>query len=109
MKLYSILLLLASISLVAAPGWSRDSDEAHLMLKEAMMESNADYNKHKKLSNHEEFDRADHWTSRDSQSISIGHTSEIPDISDFKEMDVNKAKQDREVSSTDSIPDIFAE
>ena len=68
------------------------------MLRAAMMESNADYNKHKKKMNHEEFDRADDWSERDTQAILI-HGRTPVDTEEFKQLNDEFRASDREVSS----------
>jgi hypothetical protein len=77
-------------------GLARDTDESELLLKEAMMQSNADWNQHQKKLNHEEFDRADQWEERNSQAIVIDHrTIDYIGYQQAKE----EFRQNREVSS----------
>lgn len=91
--------LAAAVLLIGFSAQARDTDESMLMLQEAMMDSNADYNKHKKKSNHEEFDRADDWSERNSQAIMIDGTKTYGNISKFKEPRKEELQQNREVSS----------
>ena len=46
-------------------------EETESLLKEALMESNGDYNKHKKKANYEEMDRADSWADRQANTITL--------------------------------------
>ncbi len=82
--------------LLAFSAQARDYDESQLLLREAMMESNADYNKHKKKVNDEDNERADDWGERKTQAIVIDGRSR--DVSNFQEMK-EEVEQDREVSS----------
>lgn len=54
-------------------------------LKEAMMESNADYNRHKLKVMTEENNRIDDWDNRDSHSIIINEKNHSFDTSDFSQ------------------------
>ncbi len=90
-----IAIFLTSFSLQA-----RDSEESFLMLREAVMESNGDYNKYKKKMNYEEFDRADNWNERSTQAIIIGaQKGQAQDLSDFKQLNDDIKSGEREVSS----------
>ncbi len=94
---------LLSFFITLSEAQGRDLDESQLMLQEAMMNSNADYNKHKKKMNHEEFDRADDWSDRDSQAIVI--EGQLSPLVDFQEVRL-EVRQDREVSSHQTDADL---
>lgn len=68
LKPYIFIAFLLSISFSAQ---ARSEGESMELLKEALMQSNGDYNKHKKKFNHDEFDRADEWAERDVEAIAI--------------------------------------
>ena len=104
MKSIQFLAIFALVFSFGMTAQARDADESMLMLREAMMDSNADYNKHKKKTNYEEFDRADEWAVRDSQAIQVGDSYVDPaDMVDFKQP--QESKSDRDVSSTESFQD----
>lgn len=95
MKKVMIFISIIGFSAVAQ---SRDSGEAFLMLREAMMDSNKDYNQHKKKANHEEFDRVEKWGRRNSATIVInGQTATNNELEKFQEP--QESPGDREVSS----------
>ena len=66
------------VLLLSFSAQARDADQSFLMLREAIMESNGDYNKFKKKMNEEEFDREASWSNRSANSIDINqvHLSE---------------------------------
>ena len=72
--------------------------ESAYLLQQAMMESNADYNKHKKKANHEEFDRAENWENRASDAILIDGKATYAS-EEFTEEVEGSGPLDREVSS----------
>lgn len=101
------LLIFATIAFGAGPLEARDFDESMSMLQEAMMESNADYNKHKKIANHDEFDRVETWGRRNAGTIVIdskGATrSEINKfLKDYQIPQGNKTREDRETAAINS-------
>ncbi len=96
MKTTKIFLIIVLAYFTSMTANARDVDESQLLLREAMMNSNADYNKHKKKMNHEEFDRADEWGERDTQAIVIDAAG--ANIDGFTELK-KEVGQDREVSS----------
>ncbi len=67
-----VLAIFGVIFLMSSVSHGRNSEESFLMLREAMMDSNADYNKHKKQMNNEETSRADSWNERGQTVIHIG-------------------------------------
>lgn len=97
MATIKLLSVFALLTIISAPGYARSSEESQFLLKEAMMDSNADYNKHKKQMNMEEYDRADDWSDRDTQAIMIDGTHS--DFTEFKELKEDQPKSNREVSS----------
>ena len=92
------LLFLAGLMLLSSVSYSQDIDESAFLLQQAMMESNADYNKHKKAFNNEEFDRADEWENRNTQAIVIDGKNR-QNLEEFKQEVQDSERQDREVSS----------
>ena len=81
-ELILLILVFCGISLAANADY--DNDTA-LSLKEALKDSNADYNKHKKIAIREEFGRMEQWDNRDHGLIEINdaHTMEA-DQTEFK-------------------------
>lgn len=76
------------------------AESSHL-LRQAMMQSNADYNVLKKKTNHEEFDRADQWSERDNSAIAINQKDLAnSDYQDYKEIAGEFSFNERQVSST---------
>ncbi len=91
-------LLFISIIGLSSVAQTRDSGEAFLMLRQAMMDSNKDYNQHKKKANHEEFDRVEKWGRRNSATIVIdGQAATSAELEEFRQP--QEAPADREVSS----------
>ncbi len=76
---------------------ARDSAESFLMLRQAMMKSNKDYNQHKKKMNNEEFERVETWGRRNSATIVINGGGTTNELSEFQQ-DQN-TEGDREISS----------
>jgi hypothetical protein len=100
-KLIMTSIILLGLTLTANMGMAKDSLESELLLREALMSSNADYNKHKKAANEEEYERIDNWRSRDSQVIEIGKTdSSLIRKSRFNAEDASGMAQERNVSAT---------
>lgn len=95
-KTMIVTLILQAFAFAVHAEDERDLDESQVLLQQAMMQSNADYNMHKKKFNNDEYDRADDWADRDRQTIVIGGRNN--DLKDFKEMK-EEVGQDREVSS----------
>jgi hypothetical protein len=100
-KLIMTSIILLGLTFTASVGMAKDSLESELLLREALMSSNADYNKHKKAANEEEYERIDNWRSRDSQVIEIGKTdSSLIRKSRFNAEDASGMVQERNVSAT---------
>lgn len=98
------LIILSLIILVGSFAQARDSRESMLLLKEALMESNGDYNIHKKKFNHEEFDRADEWAERNTQAITINERKALDKSwEEFKQQQDVIGSGDREVSSNETF------
>lgn len=64
----SVLAMIAGVSIQAQ---AEGITESQLLLQQAMMDSNADYNKHKKKNMDEEDERADSWEERKLQAIDL--------------------------------------
>lgn len=93
-------LVLLATQFVVITAEARNEEESFLLLRQAMMESNADYNKHKKKMNHEEMDRVEEWGNRDSDMIVInGKAAKVADLSDFKTEQPYDEANGREISS----------
>ena len=94
---------LLTIQLFVFTAEARNEEESFLMLREAMMESNADYNKHKKKANHEEMDRAETWGKRGSQMIVInGRHVSSDDVQEYQAEELEYDESNgREISSND--------
>lgn len=97
------LMILLTVLTFSAPAMADvEMTETEFLLMEAMMQSNADYNKHKKDLNHEEDDRADAWSNRGSQAIAINQKElSTSDNKNFRELRNELGAGDREVSSND--------
>ena len=87
--------------------FAKDLSESEFLLREAMMESNADYNVHKGKANLEEFDRADTWVERKNLGLVIGkdphfvsNTEEVQNLKDLVEQDMSIGQ--RGLSNTDN-------
>ena len=99
-RLIKLLAIAATVSLTSLTLQARDTDESMLMLKEAMMDSNADYNKHKKKANHDEFDRVEKWGRRDTGTIVIdGKVATQSDINEYQVAQDKEVREDREISA----------
>lgn len=92
-------LIIAQTPLIGAQ--ARDSYEATLMLREALMQSNADYNKLKKNSNDAEFERDSSWNNRKVKSIVIGdeHILKESRLNEYKELNEEMTRRERDISS----------
>lgn len=64
----SVLAMIAGVSIETQ---AEGITESQLLLQQAMMDSNADYNKFKKINMQEEDDRADSWEERKLQAIDL--------------------------------------
>ncbi len=102
MTFVNILLVFITGMIISFNAQARSADESMYLLKEALMESNGDYNKHKKKFNHEEFDRADTWTDRGTQAIMIDGQNRTASMQEFKELANDFRPNNREVSSNES-------
>lgn len=69
--------------------------DSQLLLREALMESNGDYNKHKKKFIQDEYERADNWDERNEGAIAIGRSTVEP----IAQIDASKKAKGREISS----------
>lgn len=65
-----VLFLLSQIFTIHA--YAKSQLESEMLLREALMSANADYNQHKKKSLEEEMERAETWIERDEDAIAIG-------------------------------------
>lgn len=82
---------------------ARNADESKFMLQEALMSSNADYNKFKKKMNQEEMDRADQWAERGEQAIAIDTDATNRNHSNLLDPEQEPVYRPRDVSSTDAL------
>ena len=97
----NLLTVLTSLFFVSFSAQAEGISESAMLLQEAMMQSNADYNKHKKKANHEEFDRADTWGERDTMSITIDQKAlQASDYQDFQQIK-GEFEEDLELSAND--------
>lgn len=76
--------------------FAKDGQESVLLLREALMESNADYNVHKGKANMDEFDRADTWVERDTQALLINQDKHF--VSNTEEVQKLREIFDQEMS-----------
>ena len=90
MKKLVLFLACMSLSYIASANYDT---ELKVSLQEALMQSNADYNEHKRDSFGEEFERLDDWGSRDEGAIMINK--------DFGEMDAGNYKAEENQSDAD--------
>lgn len=106
----SLIILFLSLTVSFNAYADNGISESAYLLQEAMMQSNADYNKHKKAINHEEFDRADDWSTRDTQAININEsTHNLAIDSEFKQQAENFQESKNEISSIDRQKDELRE
>jgi hypothetical protein len=100
----SKLLLFLGLTILTCPLRAETISESAFLLREAMMQSNADYNKFKKIENTEEFDRADEWGERDSVAIGINNpnSDEILNTNQSEEIINDFSVNAREISSSKS-------
>ncbi len=73
MNFIKILALFFLVQTLCQTALARNPEESAVLLQQAMMQSNADYNKHKLVDNMETFDRADEWTERGTEVIQINN------------------------------------
>jgi len=92
-SLFALFIILTIGSSIAL---AKNAQESDMLLREAMMESNADYNAHKGKSNMEEFDRADEWVERETQALIINQDKHF--VSNTEEVQKLKALFDQEMS-----------
>lgn len=76
--------------------FAKDAQESVLLLREAMMKSNADYNVHKGKANMDEFDRADAWVERDTKALFINQDKHF--VSNTEEVQKLREMFDQEMS-----------
>ena len=101
-KLAELALLAVAFLAVSLSANAWDGEALKETLKEAMMESNADYNYHKKKAINEENNRIDGWDERDNQSIMINEQSRSIDKTDYTQPNEMSEVQDQELSSTET-------
>lgn len=65
------IMVLAMMSSISTLAQAEGITESQFLLQQAMMDSNADYNKHKKKILQEDDERADTWESRKNEAIAI--------------------------------------
>ena len=99
-SILNVLAAIISFSFIGISAQAEGISESAYLLREAMMQSNADYNKHKKKTNYEEFDRADEWGERNNLAISIDQKNlKKSDYQDFQQIKDDFNDGQREVSS----------
>ena len=89
----NIVTVFATVFALSLPVQAEGMTESQLLLREALMSSNADYNQHKKRANHEEFDRADSWSERSAEGIVI-EGSPREELGEFLENNNSQDKQE---------------
>lgn len=93
--------MFALVLMMSATAYGRSAEESAMLLQQAMMQSNADYNKHKLQDNLETFDRADSWSEREASAIHLnkGATIGAAQWEEFKDLRDDLQPDQRELSS----------
>ena len=96
-----LLILMAAIHFTAMSVLAKSKVESTLLLKDALADSNADYNKHKKVSLDEENQRVNQWNDQTQQVVfDEGHQLwNQADQEEYKRLKKDLNYRGREVSS----------
>ena len=100
-----LLIVVASLYFGAMSVEAKDAYESELLLRSALMQSNGDYNKLKKIQNEEEYERENRWNQRGTKSIVLGEreAAETKSAADLRDIEEEFQYDTRGLSSDDKL------